>query len=109
MRTVSDETLKSAHNKWGQVRIGGVEVDGISLTLLMQCLDEMVESGGVHYVCFCDAHLCVRATQERKICDILDKASLVLPDGVSLTLGPRLMGYEFPERLPGPILPQPLR
>ena len=103
-KTVFDETLKNTHSKWEQVRIGGVEVDGISLALLMQHLDEMVESGGPHYVCFCDAHLCVRATQEPKLSDILGKASLVLPDGVSLSLGPKLMGYEFPERLPGPLV-----
>lgn len=103
-RIAMNETVKSTHSKWEQARIGGVVVDGISLTLLMQCLDKMIESGGAHYVCFCDAHLCGRATQEPKISDILSKASLVLPDGVALTLGPRLMGYEFPERLPGPLV-----
>ena len=103
-RIVMNETVKNTHSKWEQVRIGGVEVDGISLKLLMQHLDEMVESGGAHYVCFCDAHLFGRATQEPKTSDILSKASLVLPDGVSMTLGPRLMGYELPERLPGPLV-----
>lgn len=103
-RTVTDETLENTHSQWRQVRIGGVVLDGISLTLLMQRLDEMVESGGPHCVCFCDAHLCVRATQEPKICDILSKASLVLPDGVSMILGSKLMGYELPGRLTGPLV-----
>lgn len=96
--------LKNGHRKWPRVRIGKAVIDGISLPLLMRRLDEMVDSGRRHYVCFCEAHLCVRAMQEPDIRAILDGASLVLPDGVSMTAGARILGKKLPERLPGPIV-----
>lgn len=55
-----------------------------------------------HYVCFCEANLCVQATKDLEVRRILHDASLVLPDGVSMTLGGRLLGKPFPDRLPGP-------
>ncbi len=95
---------KKVKYKWPRVRIGQVIVDGISLSLLMQRLDEMVNSQGSHYVCFCEGHLCVRASLEPTLMDILTKASLVLPDGVSMTLGAQLIGQKLPDRLPGPLV-----
>jgi N-acetylglucosaminyldiphosphoundecaprenol N-acetyl-beta-D-mannosaminyltransferase len=71
---------------------------------LLSRIDEMVESGGPHYICFCEAHLCMRAAQEPAIRKILDEASLVLADGVSMTLGCRLLGKRLPSRLPGPVV-----
>jgi len=85
-----------------RVHIGAAPVNSISLSSLLARLDEMVEDGESHYVCFCEAHLCVRATFEEDIRCILEEASLVLPDGVSMTLGARLLGKKFPDRLPGP-------
>lgn len=96
--------LKNGDRKWPRVRIGKAVIDGISLSILMQRLDEMVVSGKSHYVCFCEGHLCVRATKEADICNILDKAFLVLPDGVAMTLGSLLMGHRLPDRLPGPLV-----
>jgi len=46
--------------------------------------------------------LCVRAAAVPAIRDIHNKASLVLPDGVSMTVGALLLCKRFPERLPGP-------
>lgn len=89
---------------WPRVRIGQVIVDGISLSLLMPQLNKMVNSRKPHYVCFCEGHLCVKASLEPDIRDILSKASLVLPDGVSMTLGAQLIGQRLPDRLPGPLV-----
>lgn len=87
-----------------RVRIGGTPVDLISINDLFEKLDQFVLVGKSHYVCFCDAHLCVRAHKERHIKDIMDNASLVLPDGVSMTIGARLLGKNVPDRLPGPVV-----
>ncbi len=67
-------------------------------------MDELIENRGTHYVCFCEAHLCVRTTFEEGVKKTLEEASLVLPDGVSMTLGARLLGKKLPERLPGPLV-----
>lgn len=87
-----------------RIHIGGAPVDSISLPSLLTRLDEMVEDDESHYVCFCEAHLCVLATLEEDMRCILEESSLVLPDGVSMTLGARLLGKKLPERLPGPLV-----
>jgi N-acetylglucosaminyldiphosphoundecaprenol N-acetyl-beta-D-mannosaminyltransferase len=102
--TVDEQMFKNVQGRWPRVQIGKAIIDGIFLSILMQRLDAMVVSGKNHYVCFCEAHLCVRATKEADICNVLDKASLVLPDGVAMTLGSRLMGHRLPDRLPGPLV-----
>jgi N-acetylglucosaminyldiphosphoundecaprenol N-acetyl-beta-D-mannosaminyltransferase len=89
-------------HKKRKIQIGAAKVDAITMNQLLKRLDGMIEDGKSHYVSFCDAHLCVRATRESDSSAILDRASLVLPDGVSMTAGARLLGKKFPERLPGP-------
>lgn len=92
------------HSTSMRICIGGALIDSISLSSLLPRLDELVGDGKTHYVCFCEAHLCVCATFEREVRRTLEKASLVLPDGVSMTLGARLMGDRLPDRLPGPLV-----
>ena len=85
-----------------QIKIGNVVVDAPSKSDLMHNLNSIINSGDHHYVCFCEAHLCVQGTLSEDVSEILNKASLVLPDGAALTLGAKLLGKSFPERLPGP-------
>jgi N-acetylglucosaminyldiphosphoundecaprenol N-acetyl-beta-D-mannosaminyltransferase len=85
-----------------KIRIGAVELDAVSFDELLVILDKLVEDPQTDYVVFCEAHLCVRATREPEIRNVLDQASLVLPDGVAMTAGARLIGECFPNRLPGP-------
>jgi len=94
----------NSHIMSAQIHIGGAPVDSISLASLMHRLDKMIKDGKSHYVCFCEAHLCVRATFEEDLRRILEEASLVLPDGVAMTLGARLLGRRLPNRLPGPLV-----
>jgi len=82
-----------------RLRIGGATIDSLDLPSLLLRLDEMVMGGQQHYVCFCEAHSCVRATLEEDMQHIFERASLVLPDGVSMTLGARLLGKKLPARL----------
>lgn len=95
---------RNSHIASTRIHIGGAPVDSISLSSLLPHLDQLVKDGNPHYICFCEAHLCVRATFEGEIRHVLEEASLVLPDGVSMTLGARLLGKKLPERLPGPLV-----
>ena len=84
------------------VHIGGAPIASISKSDLMQYIDNHIKSGIQGYVCFCEAHLCVRATYEEGIRRLLNNAALVLSDGVAMSLGSKLLGRPVPERLPGP-------
>jgi len=85
-----------------RIQVCGTSIDAVSLDELLGRLNDMVDSDRSHYVCFCEMHLCVRAALEREVRRVLDGASLVLPDGVSMTAGARLVAARLPERLPGP-------
>ncbi len=85
-----------------KIRIGSVYADALSLEDALAALNRMAEDPHTDYVCFCEAHLCVRANRDPEIGRLLAEASLVLADGVSMTVGARLVGERFPDRLPGP-------
>jgi N-acetylglucosaminyldiphosphoundecaprenol N-acetyl-beta-D-mannosaminyltransferase len=85
-----------------RIYVGRAPVDSIDLDELLQKFSEIIEDRSNHYGCFCEAHLCVLATVERGISDILENASFVLPDGVAMTLGAKLLGKKLFKRLPGP-------
>jgi len=87
-----------------KVRVGSVAVDFMPLPALMKRLDEMVDDGGSHYVCFCDLKLWSSAMIHENTCRILDEASMVLPDGVFVTAGAQLKGQKGCCRLPGPLV-----
>lgn len=92
---------KQSHNR---IRIGNVRVDAIGRDELLSCLDDVVCSERQARVCFCEAHLCVQATFNEEIRRTMEGATLVLPDGVAVTAGARLLGQKFPERQPGPVI-----
>jgi N-acetylglucosaminyldiphosphoundecaprenol N-acetyl-beta-D-mannosaminyltransferase len=87
-----------------RVRVGGAMVDVISLAEALTQFDRMIASGGHHYACFCEAHLCVRSARDPAVREALERASLTLPDGVAATWGARLLGRKLPDRLPGPMM-----
>lgn len=97
-------TSASVDKSRQRLRIGGAPVDSLSFVDLLRELDRLVDAPGSRYVCFCEAHLCVRATLDLEIRRILEGASLVLPDGVSMTLGARLLRHKLATRLPGPVV-----
>ncbi len=93
---------RNAVTRQERVRIGHVDVDALEQAELMDRLDAMVQSGDGHFVCFCESNLCVHASLDASVREALQRASLVLPDGVGMTAGARLFGERLPSRLPGP-------
>lgn len=85
-----------------RVRIGGALVDVVSASDALARFDAMIASGGHHYACFCEGNLCLHAARDPQVREAMERASIVLPDGVATTLGARLLGRKLPDRLPGP-------
>lgn len=84
------------------IQIGVVRVHAISLADLLEAFDRIIDQKEKSYACFCEAHLCVRASTNPSVRSAIEKATFVLPDGVATTWGARLLGERFPERLSGP-------
>lgn len=96
------EIPENANASIDTVNIGGAPIACISKGKLLQYIERRIASRNHGYVCFCEAHLCVRATYEEDVRKCLSNAALVLADGVGMTVGARLLGKPVPERLPGP-------
>jgi len=90
------------HRERRRIRIGGVDIDSLTQSELCERLDAFVISGCTHAVVFCEANLLVQANRSPQVSEAIKRASLVLPDGVSITLGGRLIGEPFQKRLSGP-------
>jgi N-acetylglucosaminyldiphosphoundecaprenol N-acetyl-beta-D-mannosaminyltransferase len=84
------------------IQIASVKLTSLPRTQLLKAFDTFIHLHQKGYVCFCEANLCVRASRDAELTDILDNAAFVLPDGVAMTAGARLLGEEFAERQPGP-------
>ncbi len=56
------------------------------------------------YVCTCNAHSVVTATQDDKFQRVLNGADMVTPDGTPVAWMLRRLGYRHQERIPGPDL-----
>ena len=84
------------------VSIGAVSLHAIAGDEVLSALDALVDDDAHHFVAFCDAHVFVRANREPGVRAILARASLLLPDGVSVTAGARLLGKRFDARVTGP-------
>ena len=85
-----------------RVRVGGALVDVVCASDALDRFDAMIASGGHHYACFCEGNLCLYAARDPQVREAMERASIVLPDGVATTLGARLLGRKLPDRLPGP-------
>ncbi|MBW1956893.1 MAG: hypothetical protein JRI83_14520, partial [Deltaproteobacteria bacterium] len=74
-----------------RVFVGAAPIARISMTELFRFIEKRIHTGEPGYVCCCEAHLCVRAIFDEGIRRVLEKAALVLPDGVSMSLGAKLL------------------
>jgi len=85
-----------------RVLIAGIAIDALTAEEACQCFDALIDNGGSSAIMFCEANLLVQATRSHDIRRALESASLVLADGVSITLASYLIGKPLPARLPGP-------
>jgi len=85
-----------------RIMIGKVPVSHIGSVDVCSVLDDLVHDNAPHYVCFCESNLWVCAMRDEAVLAALHKASVVLPDGVSMTMGCRLYGTRLEQRTPGP-------
>jgi N-acetylglucosaminyldiphosphoundecaprenol N-acetyl-beta-D-mannosaminyltransferase len=80
---------------------------GVSVTDLGQAL-ERVESfigdGGGHYVCVCNVDAVVTGMRDPGFRRIQNRADLVLPDGMPIAWGSRLLGFRQQRQVRGPDL-----
>jgi N-acetylglucosaminyldiphosphoundecaprenol N-acetyl-beta-D-mannosaminyltransferase len=84
-----------------RVEILGCGVDRVSLRSATAKLEDLITRGGAHQVIVLSVPQLMLGRRHRRLFDIWNGASLVLPDGVPLLWASRLLGAPIPGRVAG--------
>jgi len=83
------------------VNILGCPVHRMDLQSVTVRMVEMIESGGPHHVALVAVHTIMNARKHRDLLALYGRASLALPDGVSVLMASRLLGKPIRGRVAG--------
>jgi N-acetylglucosaminyldiphosphoundecaprenol N-acetyl-beta-D-mannosaminyltransferase len=85
----------------GRVLVAGVYVDNLSEDEALARIDELIASGGSHYMTVVNAAKVVAARSDTRLRERLDKAAIVTADGMSVVWASRLLGKPLKQRVTG--------
>jgi exopolysaccharide biosynthesis WecB/TagA/CpsF family protein len=95
--------LKSGKNaNVTRVSMGNIRVDGLTMRQALDRLGTFVKNGRSHYICFCEGSILSNISNDSSLVTALDRADMVLPDGIAVMMLGRIYGRKFPERIQGP-------
>jgi len=83
------------------IHILGVRVDNVTYEEALQAFEEFIHEGSPHQVVTLNPELVVLSTRDSEFREIVNTASLVLPDGVGLLGASRMLGCPLKERVTG--------
>jgi N-acetylglucosaminyldiphosphoundecaprenol N-acetyl-beta-D-mannosaminyltransferase len=83
------------------VSILGVRIHAVTMNQTLAWIEAAVEKRVPRQICTSNPEFLMAAQRDRKFFDLLNRADLVLPDGVGLLLAARWLGARLPERVSG--------
>lgn len=95
---------KTDHFNISRCNILGVNIAAINMTWLVDFLNKNINQLKGEYVCVSNVHTTVMSLDDKKYCDIQNKAVIAIPDGGPLSSVGRKRGYSDMERTTGPNL-----
>ncbi len=84
-----------------RVNILGVKVDAVTMSQAVERVANLIDAGKPSIVATANAEMLLRATHDAELKDILNAASLVVPDGAGTVWAARHLGKHMPERVAG--------
>lgn len=84
-----------------RINILSVNIDALTRDEVVQRIFELINEPGLHMVATANAEMVMYARSDKELHDILDTASLVIPDGAGVLWAAEQQGEFFPERCPG--------
>ncbi len=84
-----------------RVNILGVKVDAVTMSQAVERVANLIDAGKPSIVATANAEMLLRATHDAELKDILNAASLVVPDGAGTVWAARHLGHRMPERVAG--------
>lgn len=85
----------------GRASVLGSPVDCIKMDDAIAFLMERAASGVGAHVVTINPEMALAATHDSELADVINQADLVVPDGIGIVRGLRILGYEPPGRVPG--------
>ena len=83
------------------MEILGVKVDNVTFQEALEKAKKLIDSGGKYYIVTPNPEIIVKAQKDREFKEILNKASLSIPDGIGLVWGAKILGVKLSERVTG--------
>jgi N-acetylglucosaminyldiphosphoundecaprenol N-acetyl-beta-D-mannosaminyltransferase len=83
------------------VDLAGIKVDNVTLAEAVSRVELLIESGKPHLVATPNPEMIVAAQDDAELKEILNNASLRVPDGISMVVVSRLLGTPLQERVSG--------
>jgi len=84
-----------------KIEILGVEIDNLTMGQAILKIDQMVNSSSCHQIATINPEFLVEARHDKKFKQILNQASLAIPDGIGLLWAARRKKENFFERITG--------
>ncbi len=102
MLETSDKRMATSDRaRLQQVDVGPLRLTVATVEEAVAFTGRLVNQGGRHYLCFCEANLLSRS-HEPRVADVLNLADATFADGIATLWLARLHGIRLPGRVPGP-------
>ena len=83
------------------IRILGVAVHAVTTEETLAWIEGAIAARAPQQICTANPEFLMRARRDREFFDLLNRADLVLPDGIGLLFAARWLGGRLPERVAG--------
>lgn len=84
-----------------KIDVMGLRFDNVTMTEALEKAKEMLQSEGADYVVTPNSEIVYEAMADKELEDLLNGASLVLPDGAGVVLGAKILGTPLKEKVAG--------
>jgi len=83
------------------VNVLGVHVHKTTLTEALDSIEDLIQSGGQHFVVTLNSEMVMLAQENAPFKEIMNSASLVIPDAMGIVWASWILGRPLPERIAG--------
>lgn len=84
-----------------KVNILGINVDNVDMAQATRRAEKMLKESGVSTVYTPNSEIILYASENEEYRDVINKADMVIPDGIGVVYGAKILGHPLPERVAG--------
>jgi N-acetylglucosaminyldiphosphoundecaprenol N-acetyl-beta-D-mannosaminyltransferase len=93
--------LRSPRKHVETIDFFGIQISNNDISELLEVADGFIRSGGPHLIVTLNGEMAARAFRDAEFLTVVQKADLVVADGVGIVWGARMLGSRIENRIPG--------